>query len=93
MKSPYDIIKSIVRTEKSTKYYEPEGKYLFFVDKSCNKLQIKEAVEKIYKVKVKDVNTFISKGKLRRIRYQVGKTPEVKKAIVTLEEGQKIELK
>jgi large subunit ribosomal protein L23 len=85
----YDIIKAILRTEKST-LYEPEGKYLFLVDKTANKIQIKRAVEEVYKVKVKDVNTFISAGKLKRVRYQLGRTPDVKKAVVTLKEGQKI---
>lgn len=89
MKSYYDIIKALIRTEKTT-LYEPLGKYLFLVDKSCNKIEIKRAVEQIYKVKVKDVNTFILRGKLKRVRYQVGKTPDFKKAIVTLKEGQKI---
>lgn len=91
MISSHDIIKSLLRTEKST-LYEPEGKYLFLVSKSANKILIKRAVEEIYKVKVKDVNTFISSGKLRKVRYQLGRTPDVKKAIVTLKEGQKIEV-
>lgn len=83
---PADIIKSLVRTEKST-LYEPEGKYLFLVDNSANKIQIKRAVEEIYKVKVKDINTSISRGKMKRVRYQIGKAPDYKKAIVTLKEG------
>jgi large subunit ribosomal protein L23 len=85
-----DVIKAVLRTEKST-LQEPEGKYLFLVDKRSNKVQIKRAVDELYKVKVKDINTFISIGKLKRVRYQLGKTPDVKKAIVTLTEGQKIE--
>jgi len=48
-------------------------------------------VENIYKVKVESVNTFVSLGKLKKVRYQIGKTPDSKKAIVTLREGQKIE--
>ncbi|MFA5411042.1 MAG: 50S ribosomal protein L23 [Candidatus Omnitrophota bacterium] len=86
----YDIIKSILRTEKST-VYEPQRKYLFLVDKKANKVQIKDAVEEIYKVKVEDVNTFVLQGKLKKVRYQLGRTPDSKKAIVTLKEGQKIE--
>ena len=86
----YDIIKALLRTEKAT-VYEPDGKYLFMVNKTANKIQIKKAVEELYKVKVKDVNTFISIGKMKKVRYQLGKTPDVKKAVVTLEEGQKIE--
>lgn len=91
MTSAYDIIKALIRTEKATQY-EPNGKYLFLVRNSANKIQIKQAIEEIYKVKVKDVNTFISRGKLKKVRYQLGRTPDVKKAIVTLKEGQKIEV-
>jgi len=90
MINSFDIIKALIRTEKSTQY-EPESKYLFLVNNSANKIQKKQAVEQVYKVKVKDVNTFISRGKLRRVRYQLGRTPDLKKAIVTLKEGQKIE--
>ena len=85
----YDIIKSLLRTEKSTQL-EPQGKYLFLVDTSANKSQIKRAVEEIYKVKVKNVNTFVSFGKLKRVRHQLGRTADSKKALVTLKEGQKI---
>ena len=87
----YDVVKALLKTEKST-VHEPVGKYLFLVDKASNKIQIKEAVEQLYKVKVKDVNTFIAKGKMKRVRHQIGKTPDSKKAIVTLREGQKIEV-
>ncbi len=87
----YDIIKSLIRTEKSN-IHEPEGKYLFLVTKSANKIQIRKAVEDIYKVKVKSVNTFISVGKLKKVRYQLGRTPDLKKAVVTLLTGQKIEV-
>jgi large subunit ribosomal protein L23 len=89
MISSYDVIKALLRTEKST-LYEPEGKYLFLVNKTANKIQIKHAVEELYKVKVKAINTFISSGKLKKVRYQLGRTPDYKKAIVTLKEGQKI---
>lgn len=89
----HDIIKAMLRTEKSSSLYEPQLKYLFLVDKKANKIQIKRAVEDIYKVKVRDVNTFLAWGKLKRVRYQLGRTPELKKAVVTLKEGQKIEVK
>lgn len=91
MKAPQDIIKALVRTEKST-IVEPQGKYLFLVANSSNKIEIKRAVELIYKVKVADVNTMIVRGKMKRVRYQVGKTPDFKRAIVTLRAGQKIEV-
>lgn len=90
MKHASSIIKALIRTEKSTTV-EPQGKYLFLVDNSANKIQIKRSVEQIYKVKVKDVNTFISIGKLKKVRYQIGRTPDIKKALVTLKEGQKID--
>lgn len=90
MIQPQDIIKALIRTEKATQY-EPEGKYLFLVNNCANKIQIKHAVEQIYKVKVKDVNTYLASGKLKRVRHQLGRTPDLKKAIVTLKEGQKIE--
>lgn len=86
-----DIIKALIRTEKSTQY-EPDRKYLFLVSPEANKIQVKRAVEQVYKVKVKDVNTFICAGKLKRVRYHLGRTAESKKAIVTLKEGQKIEV-
>ena len=86
-----DIIKALIRTEKST-LAEPQRKYLFLVNPDANKIQIKRAVEQVYKVKVADVNTFISAGKLKRVRYHLGRTVELKKAIVTLKEGQKIEV-
>ena len=91
MISSYDIIKALLKTEKST-LSEPIGKYLFRVDKSANKIQIKKAVEDIFKVKVLNVNTQVMPGKLKKVRQQLGKTPEWKKAIVTLQEGHKIDL-
>jgi large subunit ribosomal protein L23 len=91
MLTHFDVIKALLRTEKSN-LYEPLAKYLFLVDKASNKCQIRQAVEHIYKVKVREVNTFITRGKKRRVRYQVGKTPDFKKAIVTLKEGQKIDV-
>jgi large subunit ribosomal protein L23 len=92
MRTSYDIIKSLLRTEKATILFEPTLKYLFLVDKSASKYEIKKAVEEIYKVKVRAVNTLIGPGKAKRVRYQLGWTPDYKKAIVTLAEGQKIEV-
>lgn len=89
MITSYDIIKSLVRTEKST-LYEPFNKYLFLVQKEANKIQIKRAVEEIYKVKVSDVNTAIYRGKMKRVRQEIGKSSDKKRAIVTLKEGHKI---
>lgn len=89
MITSYDIIKALVRTEKST-LLEPQRKYLFLVDMPATKIQIKKAIEEIYKVKVSDVNTFIIRGKLKRVRQKIGKSPDSKKALVTLKEGNKI---
>jgi len=86
----YDIIKTLVRTEKGT-ILEQDRKYLFQVSSRSNKIEIRKAVEEIYKVKVAAVNTTIVRGKQKRVRQAVGSTTPWKKAIVTLKEGQKIE--
>lgn len=86
----YDIIKTLIRTEKGT-VLEEKGKYLFEVAKSSNKIEIKKAIEEIYKVKVQDVNIMLVPGKKKRVRQQIGMTPDWKKAIVTLKQGHKIE--
>ena len=91
MITPYDIIKTLVRTEKGTTL-EENRKYLFEVSSKANKVEIKKAVEQIYKVKVQAVNIIIMPGKLKRVRQEIGKTSDWKKAIVTLREGQKIEV-
>ena len=91
MITSFDIIKALVRTEKST-LQEPFRKYYFLVAKNANKVQIKEAIEDIYKVLVADVNTYIIRGKMKAVRHQKGKTPDFKRAVVTLQEGHKIDL-
>ncbi|MBI4846659.1 MAG: 50S ribosomal protein L23 [Candidatus Omnitrophica bacterium] len=91
MQKPFQIIKHILRTEKGTKL-EPQNKYIFCVNKKANKVQIKEAIEYIYRVKVHSVNTTVMPGKMRRVRYKAGKTPDWKKALVTLQKGQKINI-
>ena len=91
MITAYDIIKTLVRTEKGTTL-EEQRKYLFEVFSKANKVEIKKAVEQIYKVKVQAVNIIIMPGKLKRVRQEIGKTSDWKKAIVTLREGQKIEV-
>ena len=91
MKDINDVIKTLIVTEKISNL-AGEGKYAFEVDLAANKIEIKKAVETIYKVKVKDVNTMIMPGKSKRVRYQVGYTSKWKKALVTLKEGQKIDI-
>lgn len=91
MKKPYEILKSMLHTEKSATM-SPQNKYLFWVDKGANKIEIKSAIESIYKVKVKKVNTEMARGKNKRVRYVSGKTPDWKKAIVQLKTGDKIDI-
>lgn len=84
------MIKKPLITEKSTKLME-ENKYCFLVDPKANKTEIRQAIEKIFKVKVKSVNTMNMMGKLKKMgRYQ-GRRPNWKRAIVTLEKGSRIE--
>ena len=86
-----DILKILLRTEKGT-VQASINKYFFAVRKSANKIQIRKAVEDLYKVKVQDVNTQVMAGKLKKVRAQLGKTPDWKKAVVTLKQGHKIDL-
>jgi large subunit ribosomal protein L23 len=91
MTGSYMVLKSLLRTEKGA-IQALKQQYLFAVKKDANKIEIKKAVEGIYKVKVKAVNTHLMPGKLKRVRSQQGKTPDWKKAIVTLQAGHKIDL-
>ncbi len=92
MYSPYDIIKTLIHSEKGARL-ESDSCYQFLVDNKATKVDIKRAVEKIYKVKVEDVNTVVVHGKMKRVRQQIGKQPDWKKAFVRLAKGQKIEVK
>ncbi len=92
MNDSYVALNSLLRTEKGSLQAEKQNKYFFSVKKSANKIQIKHAVEQVYKVKVLSVNTTVVPGKLKRVRHQIGWTPDWKKAIVTLKKGQKIDL-
>ncbi len=91
MKSPRDVIVRPLVTEKSTRQLE-DNKYAFIVDVRASKTEIKQAVEEIFKVRVTSVNTLRVPGKTKRQGRFEGKTPERKKAIVTLAEGDKIPL-
>ncbi len=93
MKDPYSIILNPLRTEKGSIIQEEENKYIFEVNREANKITIKTAVEEIYKVKVKKVNTVNVAGKKRRVRRVEGIRPDWKKAIVTLESGETIDVK
>ena len=88
----HTILRAQLRTEKGTALLEPKWQYLFAVALVANKIQIKQAVEERFKVKVQAVNTTVVHGKWRRLRAQFGRRPDWKKAIVTLKEGHHIEV-
>ncbi len=87
----YDVIVKPVITEKATMVSE-NGAVVFRVAKTATKPQIKEAVEAVFGVKVKAVNTMITKGKAKKFRGRPGERSDVKKAYVTLEEGNTIDV-
>jgi large subunit ribosomal protein L23 len=87
----YDIIRKPIVTEKTTMASEA-GAVVFEVAIDSNKPSIKEAVESLFGVKVKAVNTTITKGKAKRFRGMLGKRKDIKKAYVTLEEGNTIDV-
>ena len=87
----YDLILGPVITEKSTQATE-HNQVTFKVRQEATKPQVKEAIEGLFGVKVKAVNTLNQKGKVKRFRGRLGKRNDVKKAIVTLEEGHSIDI-
>jgi len=91
MKDAYSVVLGTVITERSTDQQEFQNKYTFKVDPRATKIDIKQAVEEIFKVRVKQVNTVRMPGKPRRVRLQPGYTSSWKKAVVTLEKGDSID--
>ena len=87
----YDVVLAPVITEKATVANEL-GKVTFRVRGDASKLQIKAAVEALFEVKVEKVNTLVRKGKIKRFRGTTGRQSDVKKAIVTLAQGQSIDV-
>lgn len=87
----HDIILRPVITEKSTNLMG-QNKYTFYVYPQANKIQIRQAVEQIFGVRVAEVHTLKVRGKKRRVGRHEGRTPDRKKAIVTLKSGDKIEI-
>jgi large subunit ribosomal protein L23 len=87
----YDVIVSPVITEKATTASE-HNKIVFKVSRTATKPQIKEAVEKLFDVKVKSVNTLVRKGKIKLFRGRPGQRSDVKSAVVTLVEGHSIDV-
>ena len=87
----YKIIRKPIVTEKATKLSE-FNKVVFEVTSKSNKYDIKNAVEKLFSVKVKAVNIINNKGKVKRFKGVLGKRNDIKKAIITLEEGNTIDI-
>ena len=87
----YDIIRAPIVTEKATLISE-HNQVVFRVARDATKPQIKEAVEKLFDVKVKHVNTLVRKGKLRNFKGRRAVLSDVKNAVVTLEEGHRIDV-
>jgi large subunit ribosomal protein L23 len=91
MKNTYEVLIGPMLTEKGTLLKETDNKVLFKVAKSANKIEIKKAIEEIFKVKIDRVSTMNYKGKKKRMGRYEGKRPDWKKAIVTLKEGEKLD--
>jgi large subunit ribosomal protein L23 len=89
--TPYDILKRPVITEKSTTQKEANNQLTFEVDRKANKVEIRQAVEQVFKAKVVGVRTIQMKGKVKRFGRTVGKRRNWKKAVVTLAPGERVE--
>ncbi len=87
----YEILKAPIITEETNRLMESQNKYTFKVDKKANKVDIKKAVEAIFKVKVLSVNTINMRRKFKRMGKYEGYRPAYKKAIVEIAEGQRID--
>ncbi len=91
MKTLYNVLLAPLLTEKGTLLKEKDNKIVFRVARDANKIEIKKAVEEIFKVKVNRVTTINCKGKKKRLGKFEGRKPDWKKAIVTLKEGEKLD--
>ena len=92
MKGPYEVIRKPLLTEKSTRLKEEGNHYLFRVAKTANKVEIKQAIEGLFKVTVLNVRTIQVRGKVKRLGRFQGRRPDWKKAVATLKQGDSIEL-
>jgi large subunit ribosomal protein L23 len=92
MRNIYDVIVKPLVTEKSTQQLERDNFYTFVVAREANKIEIAQAVEKLFNVKVRDVRTMQYRGKQRRVGKWVGKRSAWKKAVVALREGDTIQI-
>ncbi len=91
MNNLYSIIKKPLFTEKGSNLKESENKILVEVAKGANKIEVKHAIEEIFKVKVEKVATINTNGKWKRQGKSIGKRPDRKKAVVTLKKGEKLD--
>ncbi|HEY6573309.1 MAG TPA: 50S ribosomal protein L23 [Candidatus Eisenbacteria bacterium] len=91
-REPRDIVRRARITEKGTRIREGQNGYLFEVARDANKIEVKQAVEAIFNVKVSTVRTLRVHGKPKRVGRHAGHRPDWKKAIVTLKKGETIEL-
>jgi large subunit ribosomal protein L23 len=92
MRDPRHIIVRPVVTERSTALADDRGKYTFIVHRDANKIDIKNAVQALFDVKVRDVRTAVFRGKMRRVGRSAGQKPGYKKAVVTLADGARIDV-
>lgn len=92
MRDPYQIVLTPVISEKSTAAIELANQYSFKVRKDANKVEIRQAVEAIFDVRVQKVNTLVRKGKKRRVRAKQCRMPDWKKAVVKLHPEDKIDV-
>lgn len=90
--NPYSVLIKPLLTEKSSFAREDKNKYTFLVRKDATKYDVKKAIEKLFEVSVKSVNTNITRGKLKRRGTNISLTPKKKKAIVVLAEGQTLKI-
>lgn len=89
---PYQVIRKPLHSEKAVENRNRQNTYHFEVDIKANKIEIKNAIEKLFNVKVRNVRTMMVSGKKRRARHRIVRTPCWKKSIVTLQEGSTIDL-
>ncbi|MDP2167592.1 MAG: 50S ribosomal protein L23 [Thermodesulfovibrionales bacterium] len=91
MKSIYSVIKKPLFTEKGANLKETQNKVLVEVYKDANKIEIKKAIEELFKVKVEKVSTINTRGKIKTLGKSKGRRPGRKKAIITLKKGEKLD--
>jgi len=91
MKNIFDVIKKPCLTEKGMLLQETENQVVLKVDPRANKIEIKEAAEKLFNIKVTKVRTANMHGKTKRVGRHVGRTQDWKKAVISLAEGQKLD--